>query len=82
MQIVNFSFLIFLFISVIVYYAFSKKNRWFVLLVSSILFFLFASSWKLLLYLIFTIITTFLGTNLMGKYSKKRKLKKRYQPRK
>ena len=71
MRIVSFSFLIFLFISVIVYYAFSKKNRWIVLLISSILFFLFSSSWKLLLYLLFGIITTFLGTNLMEKYPKK-----------
>lgn len=74
MRIVSFSFLIFLFISVIVYYTFSKKNRWIVLLISSILFFLFSSSWKLLLYLLFGIITTFLGTNLMEKYPKKNKL--------
>lgn len=76
MSIVSFSFFVFLFITVIVYYICSKKHRWIVLLISSILFFLFSSSWKLLLYLIFGILTTYIGTNYMQKKCKTEKQKK------
>ena len=76
MSIVSIYFLIFLFISVIIFYLFPKKNRWIVLLISSIIFFIFASSWKLLFYLIFGVVTTYIGTNLMSEKCKTDKQRK------
>lgn len=76
MSIVSFSFLIFLLATVICYYIFSKKYRWIVLLIASILFFLLSCEWKLLLYLLFGIVTTYIGTNYLYDKCKTEKQKK------
>lgn len=66
MQIVSFYFFVFLLLSVIAYYAVPLKKRWIVLLTSSIFFFLLASFWWLILYLLFGIITTYIGTRYIS----------------
>jgi D-alanyl-lipoteichoic acid acyltransferase DltB (MBOAT superfamily) len=76
MSIVSFYFFVFLFISVICYYIFPKNKRWIVLLLSSLIFFLLASSWKMIFYLLFGIITTYFGTRYMHEKCKTNQKKK------
>lgn len=73
MSIVSLRFLVFLLISVILYYIFPKKYRWITLLISSIVFFLCASGIKLIIYLLVGVISAYIGTNLMYKKSSKYK---------
>lgn len=73
MSIISLKFLIFLFFSVLVYYIFPKKYRWFVLLVFSIIFFICASSVKLISCLLIGIITTYIGTRAMCEICKTKK---------
>lgn len=75
MSIVSFSFIIFLLISVIVYYLFPKKHRWTVLLLSSVIFFVSTCPYYLLLYLIFDILVAFFGTKLISKTEDEKKKK-------
>ena len=76
MSIVSFSFLVFLLITVICYYIFPRKYRWAFLLIASILFFLLSCEWKLLLYLLFGILATYIGTNYLYDKCKTKKQKK------
>lgn len=76
MRITSFNFLIFLFFSLLIFYIFPKKYRWFALLGISVLFFLLSSSWKLLLYMLFGIVVTYIGSNWIEKRSKTEKNKK------
>lgn len=65
MSIVSFSFLIFLFVSLIIFYVFPKKHRWIILLITSLIFFLLASSWYLIFYFLLGVIVTYIGTILI-----------------
>lgn len=76
MRITSFNFFVFLFLSLVVFYIFPKKYRWFALLGISIFFFVFSSSWKLLLYMIFGIVVSYLGSNIIEKKCKTDKSKK------
>lgn len=76
MSIVTFSFLFFLFFSVLTYYIFPKKIRWLVLLISSVYFFLCCSSVMLLYYLLFGVISSYIGTILIDRNKDKIKNKK------
>lgn len=67
MGITSLSFFVFLILSVIVYYIFPKKLRWIILLVSSIIFFLYSCSCMLLGYMLFGVITTYIGARLIEK---------------
>lgn len=76
MQIVSFYFFIFLFFTVILYYIFPKNRRWIILLISSLIFFLLACSWELIFYLLFGIISTYIGTIYINEKCKTNKQKK------
>ena len=65
MSIVSLTFLVFLLITLIVYYIFPKKHRWVILLLASICFFLFSCSWKLLFYVIIGVLASYIGTNIL-----------------
>lgn len=76
MGITTLKFFVFLVASVIVYYLFPKKHRWLVLLAASLIFFMSAGSWQMLIYLAFGIIATYVGTRLIGENLKTEKSKK------
>lgn len=76
MGITRLKFFIFLLASVIVYYIFPKKHRWIVLLIASLIFFVFACSWKLLVSLSFGIIATYIGTRVIDENLKTNRAKK------
>lgn len=76
MGITTLNFFVFLLISVILYYLCPKKIRWGILLIASITFFLIAGSIKLLAYMLFGIITTYIGTRLIDEKLKNQKAKK------
>lgn len=78
MQIVSFYFFVFLFVTLIFYYILPKSKRWIILLISSIVFFLFASSWKLIFYLLFGIAATYFGTRYIKENAKNEKSKKTF----
>lgn len=73
MSIVTLQFIIFLFISVLIYYIFPKKIRYLILLISSMIFFILASGFKLAIYLFVGVIATYILTNLMAKEENKMK---------
>lgn len=75
MRITSFNFFVFLIISVILYYIFPKKYRWITLLVSSLFFFLSASS-QVVGYFIVGALTTYLGALAIDKLCKKNLSKK------
>ncbi len=76
MGITTLNFFIFLILSIVVYYIFPKKHRWIVLLIASVIFFLLAGEYYLILYMLFGIITTYIGTRLIDKKLKSEKAKK------
>lgn len=76
MGITTLKFFVFLIASVVVYYIFPKKHRWLVLLGASLIFFVTACSWHLLIYLAFGIVTTYIGTRLIGENLKTIRAKK------
>lgn len=76
MGITTLKFFVFLVASVIIYYLFPKKHRWIVLLVASLVFFLSACSWQLLISLLFGVIATYIGTRLIDENLKTDKSKK------
>lgn len=76
MTIISFSFLVFLFLSVIVYYIFPKKYRWIILLISSLIFFLSSCSLNLIYYLFSGIVMTYAGAILINKFEENKKYKK------
>ena len=61
MSFTSITFFVFLGILIILYYALPHKIQWVLLLVASYLFYLFAG-WRYLPFLIFTTLTTYLGT--------------------
>ena len=75
MSITSLNFYIFLLISVSIYYIFPKKIRWIELLISSIVFFMLASS-NVLKYLVFGIITSYIGALIIGYKAKTQRSKK------
>ena len=76
MGITTLNFFIFLILSIVVYYIFPKKHRWIVLLIASVIFFLLAGEYYLILYMLFGIITTYIGTRLIDEKLKSEKAKK------
>ena len=76
MGITTLKFFVFLVASVIVYYIFPKKNRWIVLLIASLIFFMSACSWQLLIVLLFGIVATYIGSRLIAENLKTDKSKK------
>lgn len=70
MSIITITFLIFLLISLVIYYIFPRKFRWIVLLLSSLVFFFLNCSWELFLILLIEVIVTFIGTIIIEKYPK------------
>ena len=70
-------FFVFLFLSVIVYYVFPRKFRWITLLLSSLVFFLCASSYLMLIYMFFGILVTYVAAILIdGKFKENVKARK------
>ena len=79
MSIVSFNYIIFLFITAVIYYFFPKKHRWTILLLSSIFFFIKAvSDWKLFLYPLSAIMVSYFGSILIYKNNDNNKHKKFY----
>ena len=76
MGITTLKFFVFLVASVIVYYIFPKKHRWIVLLIASLIFFMSACSWQLLIVLLFGIVATYIGSRLIAENLKTDKSKK------
>ena len=76
MGITTLNFFIFLIASVIVYYLFPKKHRWIVLLGASIVFFISAGSWQMIVALFWGILSTYIGTRLIGENLKTERAKK------
>lgn len=68
MDFLSFTFAVFFIISVICYYAVPKKMRWGVLLISSIIFYVWSVPY-LIVYLLFSAVTTY----LYGKWAEKHK---------
>ncbi len=61
MTITSFSFWIFLLLFVCIYYLWPSKNRWLVLLCASISFFVLASGWQMILYMLFGVVVAYIG---------------------
>ena len=76
MRITSINFFLFLLISVIVYYCFPKKYRWFALLSASLFFFVFASSLNMLIYIGAAVITTYIGARIIDEKCKSSTSKK------
>ena len=76
MNITSLNFFIFLVTSVLIYWVFPKKFKWFVLLVASIVFFLCASEWQMLLYLFASVTSVYIATRLMAEKCKTERGKK------
>lgn len=76
MGITTLKFFVFLVASVVVYYVFPKKHRWIVLLIASLIFFMSACSWQLLISLLFGVVATYIGARLIGENLKTDKSKK------
>ncbi len=76
MGITTLNFFIFLLASIILYYLFPKKHRWMVLLAASLVFFLLSGAHYLILYMLFGIIVTYIGTRLIDEKLKSEKTKK------
>lgn len=62
----NLAFFIFLAVVLVVYYLVPKKAQWIVLLVSSFVFYL-SFSWKFLFFILFNILSIWLGAKLIAK---------------
>lgn len=76
MGITSFNFFVFLIASIVVYYVFPKKHRWIILLIASIVFLSLAGTPYLMLYMVWGIVTTYIGTRLMDENLKSQKAKK------
>ena len=72
MSLVSIEFIVFVIISLLLYYMIRKKYQWIMLLVSSISFYLIGGI-TAILYLIFTTLTTYFAGRLLGKYNKEDK---------
>ena len=72
MSLVSIEFIVFVIISLLLYYMIPKKYQWIMLLVSSISFYLIGGT-TAILYLIFTTLTTYFAGRLLGKYNKEDK---------
>ena len=72
MSLVSIEFIVFVIISLLLYYMIPKKYQWIMLLVSSISFYLIGGI-TAILYLIFTTLTTYFAGRLLGKYNKEDK---------
>lgn len=72
MSLVSIEFIVFVIISLLLYYIIPKKYQWIMLLVSSVSFYLIGGT-KAILYLIFTTFTTYFAGRLLGKYNKEDK---------
>lgn len=70
MSLVSWQFLIFVLVSVFFYYILPKKLNWIVLLLASLAFYSFGGI-KVVVYLIFTILTTYFTGIALGKINKK-----------
>ena len=68
MQITSFAYLCFLIISLIVYYVIPKKAQWLVLLISSLVFFLYGPDRWLIVYPVGAAFMTYLSGIMMDKY--------------
>ena len=66
MSIISLNFIIFLIITVIIYYIVPKKSNWIFLLIYSFIFFLLSCSIKLILYLISGVAIAYIGTNYLS----------------
>ena len=66
MSFASVTFFVFLGILIILYYALPHKIQWVLLLVASYVFYLFAG-WKYLPFLVFTTISTYLGTHYISR---------------
>ena len=66
MSFISLAFLIFLFIVLVIYYIVPKKYQWIVLLISSFIFYAWASIWYVL-FLLFSIISIYLIALNIGK---------------
>lgn len=76
MSITSLKFFAFLIASIILYYIFPKKHRWSMLLVTSVAFFLLSGAHYLILYMLFGVIVTYIGTRLIDEKLKTEKAKK------
>lgn len=76
MGITTLKFFMFFAISLLIYYSFPKKYRWGVLLITSFLFYLAAGETYLILYMLFGVGTTYIGTRLIDEKLKTKKDKK------
>lgn len=74
MSFTSISFFIFIIITIALYYVLPKKIQWVVLLIASYIFYIF-SGVKLLVFLLFTTITTFLSGIFIGNLNKRYKEK-------
>ena len=72
MSLVSIEFIVFVIISLLLYYIIPKKYQWIMLLVSSIAFYIVGGT-SAILYLIFTTVTTYFAGRLLGKYNKEDK---------
>lgn len=72
MSLVSVEFIVFVIISLLLYYIVPRKFQWIVLLVSSVAFYLVGGA-TTIMYLIVTTLTTYFAGILLGKYNKKAK---------
>ncbi len=75
MRITSIYFLIFLVFSVTIYYLFPKKYRFYWLLGSSLCFFFLSNSLFLFFYMLFGVVLSYIGANLMEKIKKEKSRK-------
>lgn len=69
MKLVSLWFLVFLLITVVVYYIVPKRCQWIVLLVSSLAFFCLVGTWWTLIYLLASIIVTWFAGVMISKHN-------------
>lgn len=65
--ILSYTFLIFLAVTLFIYYLVPLKFRWFILFTASCAFFYFSSGLKMVPYILFGIVITFSGANIIAK---------------
>lgn len=75
MSIVDFSFVLFTAVVIAVYYLLPDKAKWPWLLISSVAFFVLASSWKMIPYLLYGLTVTYFGAQWIRKTEDPKKRK-------
>lgn len=74
MALFSIAFVAFVTITVIIYYLVPQKIQWIVLLLASLAFYLISGSWKGLIFIVITVVSTFFCTSRMDRINEQQKI--------